>query len=118
MRAEGDTAGLHGFPDSLTVTGPYVNKTLFEQAGVELPGEGTTWEEWTELTKQVAEATGVQYAISIDRTGHRFAGPAMSMGRDPDRRRRQLYRGHPGLPGLCRAADELARPGSATATSW
>jgi alpha-1,4-digalacturonate transport system substrate-binding protein len=28
----------------------------------------------------VAEATGVQYAISMDRTGHRFAGPAMSMG--------------------------------------
>ncbi len=67
-------------PDGLTVTGPYVNKTLFDQAGIEVPGEGTTWEEWTELTKQVAEATGVQYAISVDRTGHRFAGPAMSMG--------------------------------------
>jgi alpha-1,4-digalacturonate transport system substrate-binding protein len=80
MRAEGDTSGLHGFPDALTVTGPYVNKTLFDQAGIDLPGEGTTWEEWTDLTKQVAEATGVQYAISIDRTGHRFAGPAMSMG--------------------------------------
>jgi alpha-1,4-digalacturonate transport system substrate-binding protein len=80
MRAEGATSGLHGFPDALTVTGPFVNKTLFDQAGIELPGEGTTWEEWTELTKQVAEATGVQYAISIDRTGHRFAGPAMSMG--------------------------------------
>jgi alpha-1,4-digalacturonate transport system substrate-binding protein len=80
MRAEGDTSGLHGFPDALTVTGPYVNKTLFDQAGIELGAEGTTWEEWTDLTKQVAEATGVQYAISIDRTGHRFAGPAMSMG--------------------------------------
>jgi alpha-1,4-digalacturonate transport system substrate-binding protein len=53
---------------------------LFDQAGIEVPGEGTTWEEWTEITKQVAEATGVQYAISVDRTGHRFAGPAMSMG--------------------------------------
>ncbi|RME80600.1 MAG: sugar ABC transporter substrate-binding protein [Caldilineae bacterium] len=80
MRGEGDTDGLHGFPDALTVTGPFVNKTLFDQAGIEVPGEGTTWEEWTELTKQVAEATGTQYAISIDRTGHRFAGPAMSMG--------------------------------------
>ena len=79
MRAEGDTEGLHGYPDSLTVTGPYVNKTLLEQAGVELPGDAS-WEEWTELTQQVAEATGVQYAISIDRTGHRFAGPAMSTG--------------------------------------
>ncbi len=80
MRAEGDTSALSGFPDALTVTGPFVNKTLFDQAGVDVPGEGTTWEEWTALTRQVAEATGVQYAISVDRTGHRFAGPAMSMG--------------------------------------
>lgn len=72
--------GYGGYPDAMTITGPYVNKTLFEQAGVEIPGEGTTWAEWTEVTKKVAEATGVQYAISIDRTGHRFAGPAMSMG--------------------------------------
>ena len=69
-----------GFPDTLTVTGPYVNVTLFEQAGITIPGEGTTWEEWTELAKQVAEATQTQYAIGIDRTGHRVAGPAMSMG--------------------------------------
>ena len=75
-----EAMGYGGFPDALTVTGPYVNKTLFDQAGVELPGEGTTWQEWTDLTTQVAETTGVQYAISIDRTGHRFAGPAMSMG--------------------------------------
>ncbi len=75
-----DALGFGGYPDALTITGPYVNKTLFDQAGIALPGEGTTWEEWTDLTIQVAEATGVQYAISIDRTGHRFAGPAMSMG--------------------------------------
>ena len=69
-----------GYPDALTVTGPYVNKTLFDQAGETLPGEGATWQEWTEVTQKVAKATGVQYAIAIDRTGHRFAGPAMSMG--------------------------------------
>jgi alpha-1,4-digalacturonate transport system substrate-binding protein len=75
-----EALGYGGFPDALTVTGPYVNKTLFDQAGIDVPGEGTTWYEWTDPTKQVADATGVQYAISIDRTGHRFAGPAMSMG--------------------------------------
>ena len=69
-----------GYPDAYTVTGPYVNKTLFDQAGVDMPGEGASWADWTEATKAVAEATGTQYAISIDRTGHRFAGPAMSMG--------------------------------------
>jgi alpha-1,4-digalacturonate transport system substrate-binding protein len=72
--------GYGGFPDAFTVTGPYVNVTLFEQAGIDLLGEGATWAEWTEATKAVAEATGVQYAISIDRTGHRYAGPALSMG--------------------------------------
>jgi alpha-1,4-digalacturonate transport system substrate-binding protein len=72
--------GYGGYPDAYTVTGPYVNKTLFDQSGVAMPGEGASWADWTEATKAVAEATGTQYAISIDRTGHRFAGPAMSMG--------------------------------------
>jgi len=75
-----DALGFGGYPDAYTVTGPYVNKTLFDQAGVEMPGEGATWADWTEATTAVAEATGTQYALSIDRTGHRFAGPAMSMG--------------------------------------
>lgn len=75
-----EALGFGGYPDALTITGPYVNKTLFDQAEIDVPGEGTTWQEWTDITKQVAEATGSQYAISIDRTGHRFAGPAMSMG--------------------------------------
>lgn len=75
-----EALGYGGFPDQYTVTGPYVNQTLFEQAGIDMPTGETTWEEWTELTKQVAEATGTSYAIGIDRTGHRVAGPAMSMG--------------------------------------
>jgi alpha-1,4-digalacturonate transport system substrate-binding protein len=75
-----EALGYGGYPDAYTVTGPFVNKTLFDQAGIEMPGEGATWADWTEATKAVAEATGTQYAISIDRTGHRFAGPAMSMG--------------------------------------
>jgi len=69
-----------GFPDEYTITGPYVNKTLFDQAGIPLPEGETTWEEWTDLTTQVAEATGTDFAIAVDRTGHRVAGPAMSMG--------------------------------------
>jgi alpha-1,4-digalacturonate transport system substrate-binding protein len=72
--------GYGGYPDAYTVTGPYVNKTLFDQAGVAMPGEGASWADWTAAATEVAEATGTQYAVSIDRTGHRFAGPAMSMG--------------------------------------
>jgi alpha-1,4-digalacturonate transport system substrate-binding protein len=39
-----------------------------------------TWEEWADATRQVAEATGTPYAMAMDRSGHRFAGPAISMG--------------------------------------
>ena len=37
-----EAMGYGGFPDGLSVTGPYVNKTLFDQAGIEMPGEGAS----------------------------------------------------------------------------
>lgn len=79
MRPAGSDA-IPGFMTQLTVTGPYVNATLFEQAGVALPEGETTWEEWADLARQVGEATGTPYAMAMDRTGHRLAGPAISQG--------------------------------------
>ncbi len=79
MRPAGSEA-IPGFMTQLTVTGPYVNATLFEQAGIEVPGPDTTWPEWAQITRDVAEATGTPYAMAMDRTGHRLAGPAISMG--------------------------------------
>jgi len=80
LRQPGDDSAVSGFMTQLTVTGPYVNKTLFEQAGVEMPGEGATWADWVAATTEVAEATGIEFPMVMDRTGHRFAGPAISMG--------------------------------------
>ncbi|MCX6034816.1 MAG: extracellular solute-binding protein [Chloroflexi bacterium] len=80
MRASGDTTGLYGFPDTLTVTGPYVNTTLFEQANVDLPGGNATWQDWTDAAAQVATATSVKYAIGSDATGHRLASVIISDG--------------------------------------
>lgn len=83
FRPDGDETGLYGFPTQLTVTGPYINRTLFEQAGVEVPSDtsdAVTWAEWTEATKAVAEATGTLVEIAIDRSGHRIAGPMISNG--------------------------------------
>lgn len=80
MRASGDTTGLYGFPDTLTVTGPYVNTTLFEQANVALPGANATWQDWTDAAAQVATATSVKYAIGSDATGHRLASVIISDG--------------------------------------
>jgi len=77
-----ESQAIYGFPNQFTVTGPYINRSLFEEAGVEVPSDFSdevTWEQWTDATAQVAETMDV-YAIAIDRSGHRFAGPAFSQG--------------------------------------
>jgi alpha-1,4-digalacturonate transport system substrate-binding protein len=79
-RSGADDDGIYGMMTQLTVTGPYINKTLFEQAGVEVPGDGATWDEWTEAARAVAEATQTPFPMALDRSGHRLAGPAISMG--------------------------------------
>ncbi|WP_425418910.1 ABC transporter substrate-binding protein [Oricola indica] len=75
-----DSDAISGFMTQLTVTGPYVNKTLFEQAGVEMPGEGATWDDWAAASKEVADKLDIPIPMAWDRSGHRVAGPAISMG--------------------------------------
>lgn len=80
-RVGGNTEdGIYHIVDQLTATGGFVNVTLFEQAGIEVPPPGSTWAEWAEAAVAVRDATGVDFAMAIDRTGHRFAAPAMSFG--------------------------------------
>jgi alpha-1,4-digalacturonate transport system substrate-binding protein len=83
LRPLGDTTGIYGIQNQVTVTGPFINRTLFEQAGVPVPSDEkdqVTWEEWADAARQVAAATGVPFAMAMDRSGHRFAGPAISEG--------------------------------------
>lgn len=80
MRAKAGDTGIYGFLSQMTMTGPFVNKTLFEQAKVPLPGPKATWDEWAEAARKVAKATQTPAAIAWDRSGHRFAGPAISFG--------------------------------------
>ena len=75
-----DAPGIYGFMSQMTLTAPFVNKTLFEQANVPLPGPKATWDDWVVATRKVAEATQVKAAMAWDRSGHRFAGPAISDG--------------------------------------
>ena len=82
MQSEADGNAIPGFMTQLTVTGPFINRTLFEQAGVAVPSDAAdevTWQEWADAARQVAEATGT-FAMAMDRSGHRLAGPAVSMG--------------------------------------
>ena len=80
LRPTASDKGIYGFMSQLTMTGPYVNKTLFEQAKVPMPGPKATWDEWIDATRKVAKATQTPAAMAWDRSGHRFAGPAISNG--------------------------------------
>ncbi|HEU0221925.1 MAG TPA: ABC transporter substrate-binding protein, partial [Paracoccaceae bacterium] len=79
MRPDGSNS-ITGFMTQVTLTGGFANKTLFDQAGVAIPGEGATWEEWAEAARQVAENQGVPFAMALDRSGHRLTGPNLSYG--------------------------------------
>ncbi len=74
---------LSALYSDVTVTGPFINRTLFEQAGVPVPSDTSdqvTWEEWEAAAVAVRDATGVEFAMGLDRSGHRIMGPAISVG--------------------------------------
>ncbi len=80
MRVTAEDRGIYGLASQLTITGPYVNASLFEQAGVPVPDAKATWDEWAAAAQRVAKATGTPYGMAWDRSGHRFGGPAISYG--------------------------------------
>lgn len=89
MRPDGSDA-ITGFMTQLTLVGGFANKTLFEQAGVPLPGDKATWDDWVDAAAQVQQSQGLAAAIAIDRSGHRISGPITSYGGN--------YIGPDGLP--------------------
>lgn len=77
-----DSDSINGIIWTETFNLPFVNVTLFEQAGVDIPQPGATLAEIVEASVEVAEATGVDVAFTLDRSGHRLAGPLLSAGSD------------------------------------
>jgi alpha-1,4-digalacturonate transport system substrate-binding protein len=79
MRPDG-TDIIPGFMTQITLTGGFVNKTLFEQAGVAIPGDTATWDEWVEAAGKVQDSQKLNAGFAIDRSGHRISGPNVSFG--------------------------------------
>ena len=80
MRGSPEDTGIYAFPDALDMVAPFVNISLFEEAGVAVPGEGASWEDWLAALNAVVEATDASYVLSVDNKDHRLVGPAMSLG--------------------------------------
>lgn len=75
-----DDKGIYGLHSQLTITGAFINKTLFDQAGVAVPGPEASWDDWAAASVDAAKKTGTTFPMAMDRSGHRIAGPAISYG--------------------------------------
>ncbi len=80
LRHHPANTGIYAFPDALDMVAPFVNVSLFEQAGVALPDDGASWDEWLAALDEVVAATDASYVLSVDNKDHRLVGPAMSLG--------------------------------------
>ncbi|GAA3865402.1 ABC transporter substrate-binding protein [Celeribacter arenosi] len=79
-RVGDDDDGIYGLHTGLTITGAYINRTLFDQAGVAVPSPDADWDTWAAVSREVAEKTGTPFPMAMDRSGHRIAGPAIAYG--------------------------------------
>lgn len=79
-RSGPEDKGIYGMHSQLTITGAYINETLFEQAGVAVPSAEASWDDWAAAANAVAKATETKFPMAMDRSGHRIAGPAISYG--------------------------------------
>jgi alpha-1,4-digalacturonate transport system substrate-binding protein len=75
LLAENEDGEIPTFLTDLTAVGLYVNKSLFDQAGVAYPTtpDGLwTWDEFVSAVKEVKAATGARYGLVMDPSSHRL----------------------------------------------
>jgi multiple sugar transport system substrate-binding protein len=53
----------YSMPFQLTIGAWYVNKTLFKQAGVALPAESWTWNEWADAARKLTKSESNQWGL-------------------------------------------------------
>jgi alpha-1,4-digalacturonate transport system substrate-binding protein len=74
---------IPAIPSDLTSVGLFVNKSLFEKAGVAFPttiDKAWTWDELVAAVNQVREKAGAKYGMVMDRSGHRLRAMMYEFG--------------------------------------
>lgn len=73
--AMGEGGELLAVPSDLTMNGPFVNVDQFEKAGVPLPTAEKPWkvDEMVAAAEKVQEANGTDFALAMDKSGHRVS---------------------------------------------
>ncbi|WP_232549699.1 ABC transporter substrate-binding protein [Propioniciclava soli] len=75
LATTGEDGFVYSVPTDVTAVGLYLNKTLFDQAGVAYPTEDVdvwSWDEFVDSVRQVQAATGASYGMAMDRSSHRL----------------------------------------------
>jgi len=72
-------------PSDITAVGLFINKTLFDEAGVAYPTSEDdiwTWDEYVAAVKEVQEETGTSYGMVMDKSSHRLKSLFYEFGSD------------------------------------
>ena len=116
MRTDPNDKGIYGLPMQLTVTAPIVNATLFEQAGVPLPGPKATWDEWAARRRKgrQGDEDGGRHGIgsqrpSVCRRRALIRSEVFRRGRNAGTGRRRLQRVRRALRQLEQNGDDRTR---------
>jgi alpha-1,4-digalacturonate transport system substrate-binding protein len=80
-----DDGNVISLPSDITAVGMFINKTLFDQAGVAYPTSEDdiwTWDEYVAAVKEVQAATGTTYGMVMDKSSHRLKAFLYEFGSD------------------------------------
>ncbi|MGW1952628.1 ABC transporter substrate-binding protein [Streptomyces sp. NPDC001920] len=79
-----DSSGkVLSIPSDITASGLFVNKTLFEKAGVSIPASPSktwTWTEFIAAANKVREKTDAKYSLTFDQSPSRLRAMVYEMG--------------------------------------
>lgn len=78
-----DDGKVMSIPSDVTASGMFINKSLFEEAGVSYPTDPEdtwTWDEFLDATTKVREATGSKYNLTFDASPSRFRAFQYELG--------------------------------------
>lgn len=81
--AKGSDGKVLAIPSDVTASGLFINKTLWEKAGVSVPDspESTwTWTEFIAAADKVRESTGAKYSLVFDASPSRLRAMVYEMG--------------------------------------
>lgn len=76
MYAADEDGKVPSLPSDLTAVGMFLNKDLWDEAGVSYPASFDdkvwTWDEFVDAATEVREKTGVKFSLAFDRSSHRL----------------------------------------------